>query len=166
MRVAGNAALLRETLKRVRGTIEDLDLRGKQDVLSALAVEVRVAGYEPCAACGGSGYQPVPPDSGRRWPPACDHCQRMRVLPVVEVRLTAPEALLQSSPTAGQRSPVPAAPFQFAASSVDIGYSNPRTREGFGRRKPNPLSRQVRQRAPRAASELVICQSTAPSQLR
>ena len=95
MRVAGNAALLRETLKRVRGTIEDLDVRGKQDVLSALAVEVRVAGYEPCAACGGSGYQPIPPDSGRRWPPACDHCQRMRVLPVVEVRLTAPEALLE-----------------------------------------------------------------------
>jgi hypothetical protein len=94
IRVAADSEQLQATIERVRGRIGDLDTHGKQAVLDALAVEVRVTGYTPCPACGGSGYQPVSGRSGRGWPPRCDTCLRMRQLPAVEVQITAPEALL------------------------------------------------------------------------
>lgn len=94
VRVAADSQQLQATLERVRGRIDDLDTQGRQAVLDALAVEVRVTGYTACPACGGSGYQHISGTSGRGWPPRCKTCLRMRQLPVVEVQITAPEALL------------------------------------------------------------------------
>lgn len=94
IRVAADSEQLQATLDRVRGRIDDLEVQGKQAVLDALAVEVSVTGYTPCPACDGSGYQPVSGKTGRGWPPRCETCLRMRQLPVVEVQITAPEALL------------------------------------------------------------------------
>lgn len=94
IRVAADSEQLQATVERVRGRIGDLDTHGKQAVLDALAVEVRVTGYTSCPACGGSGYQPISGRSGRGWPPRCDTCLRMRQLPAVEVQITVPEALL------------------------------------------------------------------------
>ena len=94
IRVAADNHQLQATLERVRGRIDDLDTSGKQAVLDALAVEVRVTGYQPCPACGGSGYQQISGTRGRQWPPRCETCLRMRQLPIVEVQITAPEALL------------------------------------------------------------------------
>jgi site-specific DNA recombinase len=95
IRVATDTEQLQATLERVRGRIDDLDVSGKQAVLDALAVEVRVTGFLPCPACGGSGYQPIPTNRGRRWPPRCETCLRMRHLPTVSVQIHAPEALLE-----------------------------------------------------------------------
>lgn len=86
----------------LRDRIADLDLDGKRAVMTALGVEVTVSGYEPCPACAGSGYGSMPAGSGRRWPPSCGHCRRMRMLPVVEVAITAPEALLGLGAEAGE----------------------------------------------------------------
>lgn len=94
IRVAADSEQLQTTLERVRGRIDDLDTPGQQAVLDALAVEVRVSDYKPCPACGGSGYQPIAGKNGRGWPPRCETCLRMRRLPVVEVQIIAPEALL------------------------------------------------------------------------
>jgi site-specific DNA recombinase len=93
-RLSTDNSQLQDVLDRVRGRIDDLDVEGKNQVLDALCVEVKVAGYEPCTECGGTGYQAMPAGVGRRWPPSCSSCQRMRQLPVVDVRITAPEALL------------------------------------------------------------------------
>jgi len=94
IRVAADSEQLQATVERVRGRLDDLDTHGKQAVLHALAVEVRVTGYTQCLACGGSGYQAISGHSGRGWPPRFETCLRMRQLPSVEVRITAPEALL------------------------------------------------------------------------
>lgn len=93
-RLSTDNSRLQRLLDRMRGRIGDLDVDGKQQVLDALSVEVHVTSYKPCGECGGTGYQAVPVGSGRRWPPSCPTCQRMRQLPVVDVRITAPEALL------------------------------------------------------------------------
>jgi len=97
-----------QTLEHARKRLDDLDVRSKQQVLDALGVTVQVTAYEQCAACGGSGYQPIPPGSGRHWPPSCPNCHRMRMTPEVTVHITAPQALLaltthtsQSTATAG-----------------------------------------------------------------
>lgn len=94
LRVAADGEQLKATLDRVRGRIDDLDVRGKQAVLDALAVDVEVTGYAPCPACAGSGYQAIPNSRGRGWPPCCETCLRMRYLPTIAVEITAPAAML------------------------------------------------------------------------
>ncbi len=88
------ADLLSHTVSGVQGRITELDLAGKRDVLRALEVRAQVTGYEVCPGCGGSGYLACPPGSRRGFPPACGHCRKLRRLPVIEVAITAPEALL------------------------------------------------------------------------
>lgn len=90
---SGSARTLQDVAEQVRQRVES-GQDDKRAVLDALGVQVRVTRYEPCPACGGSGYQSLPPGSGRRFPPACAHCNRMRMLPVVDLDITAPEALL------------------------------------------------------------------------
>ncbi len=88
------ADLLAHTVSGVQGRIAELDLAGKRAVLAALEVTARVTGYEPCPDCGGSGYSPCPSGAARGFPPACGHCRKLRRLPVLQVSITAPEALL------------------------------------------------------------------------
>jgi len=86
--------LLSHTVARVQGRIAELDLTGKRAVLAALDVCAQVTGYEACSACGGSGYLACPPGSPRGFPPACGRCQKLRRLPVIQVSIMAPEALI------------------------------------------------------------------------
>jgi len=86
--------LLAHTVARVQGRISELDLAGRRAVLAALEVRVQVTGYAPCSECGGSGYRACPPGAARGFPPACGHCQKLRRLPVLQVVITAPEALI------------------------------------------------------------------------
>jgi len=86
--------LLAHTVARVQGRISELDLAGRRAVLAALEVRVQVTGYAPCSECGGSGYRACPPGAARGFPPACGHCQKRRRLPVIQVVITAPEALI------------------------------------------------------------------------
>ncbi len=85
--------LLSHTLDQVQGQIGKLDMTGRRAVLAALEVSARVTGYESCPVCGGSGYLACPPGAARGFPPACGHCHKLRRLPVIEVAITAPEAL-------------------------------------------------------------------------
>jgi len=86
--------VLSHTLGRVEGRITELDLAGKRDVLRALEVRAQVTGYAPCSECGGSGYRSCPPGAARGFPTACQRCHKLRRLPVIEVSITAPEALV------------------------------------------------------------------------
>jgi len=88
------ADVLSHTLGRVEGRITELDLPGKREVLAALEVRAQVTGYEACSECGGSGYRACPPGAVRGFPPACHHCRKLRRLPVLQVSITAPEALV------------------------------------------------------------------------
>jgi hypothetical protein len=92
--IAGDATQARRTLHDARSRIDDLDVRGKQQVLDALGVTVQVTGYQQCATCAGSGYRPIAPGTGRRWPPSCPQCHRLRTTPEVTVQITAPQVLL------------------------------------------------------------------------
>ncbi len=86
--------LLSHTLGRVEGRIAGLDLAGRRAVLAALEVRAQVTGYEACPVCGGSGYRACPPGAARGFPPACGHCRKLRRLPIIQVSITAPEALV------------------------------------------------------------------------
>lgn len=86
--------VLSHTIGRVQGRIAELDLAGRRAVLAALEVQVQVTGYAPCPECGGSGYMSCPPGSARGFPPPCHHCRKLRRLPIIEVAITAPEALI------------------------------------------------------------------------
>jgi len=88
------ADLLSHTVAQVQGRIAELDLAGRRAVLAALDVRAQVAGYELCSECGGSGYRACPPGAARGFPPACGHCRKLRRLPVLQVSITAPEALI------------------------------------------------------------------------
>jgi len=88
------ADLLSHTVSGVQGRITELDLAGKRDVLRALEVRAQVTGYAPCSECGGSGYLAWPPGAARGFPPACHHCRKLRRLPVLQVSIMAPEALI------------------------------------------------------------------------
>jgi len=88
------ADLLSHAVSGVQGRITELDLAGKRDVLRALEVQAQVTGYEACSECGGSGYRACPPGAARGFPPACHHCHKLRRLPVIQVVITAPEALI------------------------------------------------------------------------
>lgn len=88
------ADLLSHTVSRVEGRIAELDLAGKRAVLAALEVRAQVTGYEPCPECGGSGYLTCPPGAPRGFPPPCHHCRKLRRLPVLQVSITASEALI------------------------------------------------------------------------
>jgi site-specific DNA recombinase len=99
----------REAVDRACARIDDLDLPGKQQLLDLLAVHAEVTGYHPCPTCAGTGYQPIPPDYDRHWPPTCPSCHRLRVLPDVTVEIGATHLLL-THPTAESRSPAASAP--------------------------------------------------------
>jgi DNA invertase Pin-like site-specific DNA recombinase len=99
----------REAVDRARARIDDLDLPGKQQLLDLLSVQAQVTGYHPCPTCAGTGYQPIPPDYDRHWPPTCPSCHRLRVLPDVTVEIGATHLLL-THPTAESRSPAASAP--------------------------------------------------------
>jgi DNA invertase Pin-like site-specific DNA recombinase len=76
--------------EKVVDAITKLDNDGRRNVLVAAGTEVDITGFEACPACEGRGY--AGQVDGR--PAPCHRCRRMRVLPVVEVRVTLPEALL------------------------------------------------------------------------
>jgi hypothetical protein len=84
----------RQAVAQARARIDDLDLPGKQQLLDLLSVQAQVTGYHPCPTCTGTGYQPIPPDYDRHWPPNCPSCHRLRVLPEVTVNIDAPELLV------------------------------------------------------------------------
>jgi hypothetical protein len=74
-----------------------------------LSVQAQVTCYHPCPTCAGTGYQPIPPDYDRHWPPTCPSCHRLRVLPDVTVEIGATHLLL-THPTAESRSPAACGP--------------------------------------------------------
>jgi len=76
--------------EKVAAAITKLDQDGRRNVLVAAGAEVDIIGFEECGECDGRGY--AGHSNGR--PAPCPSCRRMRVLPVVEVRVTLPEALL------------------------------------------------------------------------
>ncbi|PZS15080.1 MAG: hypothetical protein DLM57_13345 [Pseudonocardiales bacterium] len=80
-------------LYHARRHLDHLDVHGKQHVLDALGVTVQVTGYTKCTTCGGTGYQPIPPGTGRHGPPSCPTCRRIRTTPEVTVHITAPQVL-------------------------------------------------------------------------
>jgi recombinase-like zinc beta ribbon protein len=80
-------------LAKARARIDDLDLPGKQQLLDLLSVKAQVSGYRQCPTCAGTGYQPIPADYDRHWPPSCPSCHRLHVLPDVTVHIGAPELL-------------------------------------------------------------------------
>jgi hypothetical protein len=99
----------RQAIAQARARIDDLDLPGKQQLLDLLSVQAHVTGYHPCPTCAGTGYQPIPPDYDRHWPPTCPSCHRLRVLPDVTVEIRATHLLL-THPTAESQSPAASAP--------------------------------------------------------
>jgi DNA invertase Pin-like site-specific DNA recombinase len=99
----------RQAVDRARVRIDELDLPDKQQLLDLLSVQAQVTGYHPCPTCAGTGYQPIPPDYDRRWPPSCPSCHRLRVLPDVTVEIGATHLLL-THPTAESRSPAASGP--------------------------------------------------------
>jgi hypothetical protein len=86
-------------LANARARIDELDLPGKQQVMDLRSVQAQVTGYHHCPTCAGTGYQPIPPDYDRRWPPSCPSCHRLRVLPDLTVHIGAPELLVPHIPT-------------------------------------------------------------------
>lgn len=76
--------------EKVASAITKLDHNGRRNVLLAAGTQVHLTGFEQCTGCDGRGY--AGQLDGR--PDPCPRCRRMRVLPVVEVRVTLPEALL------------------------------------------------------------------------
>lgn len=86
-RTPSDTAAARE---KVANAIMKLDQDGRRSVLVAAGSEVDITGFEACGECDGRGY--AGRVDGR--PAPCPRCRRMRVLPVVEVRVTLPEALL------------------------------------------------------------------------
>jgi hypothetical protein len=89
----------RQAIAQARARIDNLDLPGKQQLLDLLSVQAQVTGYHPCPTCAGTGYQPIPPDHDRHWPPVCPTCHRLRVLPDLTVHIGAPELLVPHIPT-------------------------------------------------------------------
>lgn len=45
-----------------------------RQILRTLQVNVTINSYRTCPTCGGSGYLPLPPGNGRRYPPSCQAC--------------------------------------------------------------------------------------------
>jgi DNA invertase Pin-like site-specific DNA recombinase len=80
-----------EAAARVAQAITNLDRDGRRAVLLAAGTDVRITGYEECSACSGRGYAGRGSDGA---PAPCQVCCRMRVLPIVKVTVTLPEALL------------------------------------------------------------------------
>lgn len=76
--------------EKVASAIAELDQEGRRNVLVASGTEVDISGFEECGECDGRGY--AGRLNGR--PAPCTRCRRMRFLPLVEVRVTLPEALL------------------------------------------------------------------------
>jgi Recombinase zinc beta ribbon domain len=99
----------RQAIAQARARIDHLDLPGKQQLLDLLSVHAQVTGYHPCPTCAGTGYQPIPPDYDRHWPPTCPTCHRLRVIPDVTVEIGGTHLLL-THPTAESRSPAASAP--------------------------------------------------------
>jgi hypothetical protein len=89
----------RQAVAQARARIHDLDLPGKQHLLDLLSAQAQVTGYHPCPTCAGTGYEPIPPDYDRHWPPSCPSGHRLRVLPDVTVHIGAPELLAPHIPT-------------------------------------------------------------------
>jgi site-specific DNA recombinase len=81
----------RERLRDPRAAAA-LDNPAKQVVLEVLGVSVRVKGYDTCPTCHGTGYQSLPPSSGRHWPPSCPTCHRLREIPRFTVHIVEPHA--------------------------------------------------------------------------
>jgi hypothetical protein len=96
--VADPTAADRETLERARARIDNLDLDGKQQLIDLLDVQAQVTGYHPCPTCAGTGYQPIPPDHHRHWPPSCPACHRLGVLPDLTIHIGNTELLTTNSP--------------------------------------------------------------------
>jgi site-specific DNA recombinase len=71
-------------------TAAALDNPAKQVVLEILGVTVHITGYDTCPTCHGTGYQPIPPGSGRHWPPSCPTCHRLREVPRFTVQISQP----------------------------------------------------------------------------
>jgi hypothetical protein len=78
---------------KARARIDDLDLPGKQQLLDLISVKAQLSGYRQCPTCAGTGYQPIPADYDRHWPPSCPYCHRLHVLPDVTVHIGAAELL-------------------------------------------------------------------------
>ena len=97
-RVADPTLADRETLHRARARIDKLDLHGKQQLIDLLDVQAQVTGYHPCPTCTGTGYQPIPPDHHRHWPPSCPACHRLGVLPDLTIHIGNTELLATDSP--------------------------------------------------------------------
>jgi hypothetical protein len=97
-RVADPTVADRETLDRARARIDELDLDGKQQLIDLLDVQAQVTGYQQCPTCAGTGYQPIPPDHHRHWPPSCPACHRLGVLPDLTIHLANTELLATTSP--------------------------------------------------------------------
>jgi hypothetical protein len=76
--------------EKVANSIRSLDQDARRNVLVAAGTEIHITGFEKCGRCDGRGY--AGRIDGR--PAPCPTCRRMRVLPVVDVGVTLPEALL------------------------------------------------------------------------
>jgi uncharacterized protein (DUF3084 family) len=61
----------RQAVAQARRRIDDLELHGQQQLLDLLSVQGQVTGDHQCPTCAGTGYQPIPPDPDRHWPPSC-----------------------------------------------------------------------------------------------
>jgi hypothetical protein len=99
----------RHAIAQARARIDNIDLPAKQQLLDLLSVHAQVTGYHPCPTCAGTGYQPIPPNYDRHWPPTCPTCHRLRVLPDLTVEIGATHLLLKH-PTAECRSPAASGP--------------------------------------------------------
>ncbi len=62
-------------LRQSADTLDDTDLRGLLDVLDT---RITITSYRQCHHCHGSGYLPLTPGSGRRFPQTCPHCLKGR----------------------------------------------------------------------------------------
>jgi hypothetical protein len=86
----------RERLPDAR-TAAVIDNPAKQVVLDVLGVSVHVTGYDTCPTCHGTGYQSIPPGTGRHWPPSCPTCHRLKEVPHFTVQISQPATADSSS---------------------------------------------------------------------
>jgi hypothetical protein len=80
-----------QAVERIAQAITKLDADGRRSVLVAAGTQVAITGWEECSECGGKGYAGRGSDGT---PAPCPMCRRMKSLPMVEVTVTLPEALL------------------------------------------------------------------------
>ncbi len=70
----------------LRSGLQNASPQTWRNLFTALSVEIRVEGYEPCHACTGTGYLPFPKGTPRGWPIKCTLCLR-GTLPVLTIEL-------------------------------------------------------------------------------